>query len=77
MKTSKPKEIRQISENEFIAICQSSVTMAEAAVHLGLHFNTFKRYALKVGCYRPNQAGIGIRKNMPKIPIEDIIEKGL
>lgn len=47
--------------------------MSKAAAELGLHFNSFKKRALELKCYRPNQAGIGIRKNVPKIPIEDII----
>ncbi|MEM1327167.1 MAG: hypothetical protein AAGI23_14490 [Bacteroidota bacterium] len=47
--------------------------MSEAAAKLGLHFNSFKKRALELNCYSPNQAGIGIRKNMPKTPIEDII----
>lgn len=77
MKTNNTRRFRLISKEEFIKVCQSSGTMAEAAASIGLHFNTFKRYAVQFGCYRPNQAGIGIRKNMPKIPIEDIIEKSL
>ena len=51
--------------------------MSHAAAELGLHFNSFKKRALELNCYKPNQAGIGLRKNMPKVPIEDIIEKDL
>lgn len=49
--------------------------MAEAASKLGLHFNSFKKRALELDCYRPNQAGIGIRKNMPKISLSEIISE--
>lgn len=67
----------RITEEKFIEVCRNSKSMAEAAAELGLHFNSFKKRALELGCYAPNQAGIGIRKNAPKIPIWDIIEKNL
>jgi 5-methylcytosine-specific restriction endonuclease McrA len=38
--------------------------MAKAASTLGLHFNTFKKYALEYNCYKPNQAGRGIKKDI-------------
>ena len=40
--------------------------MAKAAAVLGLHFNTFKTYALKYGCYIPNQSGKGLKKDIKK-----------
>jgi 5-methylcytosine-specific restriction endonuclease McrA len=47
--------------------------MAQAASTLGLHFNTFKRYALKYNCYETNQSGKGIKKNIgPKVEIDKI-----
>jgi hypothetical protein len=53
---------KDIEENEFIRIVNESVTMAEASLKLGLHFNTFKRYAQKFGVYDPNQGGKGKNK---------------
>lgn len=67
----------RIGDKVFIQTCQSAPSMAQAASILGLHFNSFKKRALELGCYKPNQAGIGIRKNTPKIPIEEIIFKNL
>lgn len=47
--------------------------MAQAASVLGLHFNTFKRYAIKYDCYITNQSGKGIKKNIgPKVEIDKI-----
>ncbi len=66
----------RIDNQTFIEISNSSKSMAEAASKLKLHFNSFKKRALELGCYKPNQAGISIRKNVPKIPIEEIIVKG-
>jgi hypothetical protein len=59
----KPKDI---SRETFIEICNQQPTMAKAAVALGLHFNTFKKYAVEYGCYKPNQAGKGIKKDIKK-----------
>ena len=63
----------RIRADYFIKTCNSSSSMAVAAAKLSLHFNSFKKRALELNCYSPNQAGIGLRKNMPKIAIEDII----
>lgn len=67
----------RIDDSSFIQICKSSNSMAEAASRLGLHFNSFKKRAIELGCYHPNQAGIGLRKNMPKIPLKEIIHDNL
>ena len=51
--------------------------MALAASKLGLHFNTFKRYAVKFGCYKPNQGGKGLKKNINnpnKRDLRDILD---
>ncbi len=66
----------RIDDNRFIEICKSSKSMAEAASKLNLHFNSFKKRALELDCYQPNQSGIGTRKNSPKIPIDDIVVRG-
>lgn len=55
---------KTFSKEQFIKICIESESMAHAASKLGLHFNTFKKYALIYNCYIPNQAGKGIRKNI-------------
>lgn len=54
-----------IPKEEFIEVCEQNPTMARAAAELGLHFNTFRKYAKKYGCYEPNQSGKGTKKNMP------------
>jgi len=66
----------RINDDYFIKVCNESSTMAKAASKLKIHFNSFKKRALELNCYKPNQAGIGIRKDMPMIPIEEIIVKG-
>ena len=66
--------MKKIDEQEFITTCQNSLTMAEAARKLNMHFNTFKRYAVKFGCYSTNPSGKGTSKPRPrKISTEDIL----
>lgn len=67
--------MKQIDQPEFIRICTESDTMAIAARRLNMHFNTFKRYAEKFGCYVPNQGGRDTKKGprRDRIPTEDIL----
>jgi Zn finger protein HypA/HybF involved in hydrogenase expression len=60
------KKPSSIPKEEFIEVCKHNTTMAKAAAELGLHFNTFKIYAKKYDCYKPNQSGKGTKKNIPK-----------
>ena len=64
-----------IEKEKFIEVCNSSKSMAEASVKLGMHFNTFRKYALKYNCYRPNQPGKGIKKiGHPLYDLKDILD---
>ena len=57
---------KDIKKETFIEVCKNEMSMAKAASVLGLHFNTFKTYALKYDCYIPNQSGKGLKKNIKK-----------
>lgn len=48
-------------KEHFIQVCESSVSMADACRKLNLHFNTFKKLAVGLGCYNPNQSHTGIK----------------
>ncbi len=64
-----------IDKEKFIRICENSKTMSEASRKLNLHFNTFKRYALKFNCYIPNQGGKDTNKIASnKFSTKDILE---
>ena len=54
-----------IDREEFIKITMESETMSKAAAQLKMHFNTFKKYAVKFGVYNPNQGGKGTLKPIP------------
>jgi hypothetical protein len=66
----------KIDRDQFIETCNNSKTMAIASSELGLHFNTFKRYAEKLGCYNPNKGGKGTKKpwKLSEIKTQDIID---
>lgn len=49
-------------ENIFRDICKNSASMVRAAAKLGIHFNTFKRIAIKLNCYTPNIGLKGTKK---------------
>lgn len=68
----------RINDEYFINVTNSSLTMAKAAATLGIHFNSFKKRAIELNCYNPNQSGKGINKKSGRlIPIKDIIYDGL
>jgi hypothetical protein len=67
----------RIDDAKFIDACNSSLTMMEAAKKLNCHFNSFKRRAVKLGCYRKNQGSKGSSKpkveGKGKIPLSEIL----
>ncbi len=66
---------KNISKDQIVKVCNSSISMAHAAASLNIHFNTLKRLAILYGCYTPNQ-GLrgGIKKAPPKILLSEILE---
>ena len=57
---------QDIPKEMFIKVCNESVSMTRSAAKMGLHFNTFKKYALKYNCYKTNQSLKGASKNIPR-----------
>ena len=66
----------RINDDAFRKACNDAKSMAEAAVKLNLHFNSFKKRAIELNCYMPNQSGKGLKKASPRIPLKEIIELG-
>lgn len=66
----------RISDEHFIEVCQASKTMAEACKKLHVHYNSFRKRALDLGCFNPNQCGKGTNKSRTegKIPLSEILE---
>jgi len=61
-------------KEKMIELCNTAQSMAAAAEEMEMAPNTFRRHAMKLGCYKPNQAGIGVVKNRPrKWETEDIL----
>ena len=64
-----------MTDQEFIQICMYAESMRQASVLVGLAFNTFKRRAIKLNCFKPNQSGKGSTKTRPqKIKTIDILQ---
>lgn len=49
--------------SRIIEACENSLSMAEASSKLPMNFKTFKKLAVKLGVYAPNQPGKGKTKN--------------
>ncbi len=64
---------KYIDEEHFIQVCKKSQSATKAAAELGIAFSTFKRKAIKLGCYITNPSGKGTKKVMPAIPLQDIL----
>jgi 5-methylcytosine-specific restriction endonuclease McrA len=63
-----------LNDEEFIKICNESISMASACAVIGIQFSTFKRRAVKLGCYNTNQSGKGINKKFShRYELDDII----
>ena len=66
--------MNEFSNEEIIKAVNSSMTMAEAASKLNMHFNTFKKIAIELNCYKPNQGAKGTHKKASKeYLLEDIM----
>ena len=64
----------RFDKKKMIELCNNSPSMAAAAVEMEMAPNTLRRHAMKLGCYKPNQAGIGVVKNRPnRVATEDIL----
>lgn len=62
----------EINEKLFILTCKKSVTMNVARKKLNLPFTTFKRYATKFKCYKPNRGAKGTSKILKKL--DDVLK---
>ena len=67
--------MKQIDRENFIKVCQESDSMSSAARKLNMHFNTFKGYAIKFGCYKTNQSHKGkkLGPRNDRISTDDIL----
>ena len=65
----------RISDKLFVDTCENSQSMAKACAELNLHFNSFKKRAIELNCYKTNQSGVGLTKlaGSRKIPLGDIL----
>lgn len=64
----------KVTDKQIIDAAKAGRSMAHAASILGVHFNTFKTKAKRLGVYETNQCGKGIPKDTgKKIPLTEIL----
>lgn len=77
-KLYKYKNMSTMNEELIIECCKNCKSMAEAARKAKIPHMTFKRYAIKLGIYKPNTAGKGLIKpkqeGKDKFFLKDILE---
>ena len=68
----------KIDDQTIIDACNTSVSMSQACVKVGIHMNTFIRHAKRLGVYKPNMGLKGGKKPKKegngKIPLSEILE---
>lgn len=68
---------REGFKEKIIEAANNSQSMAQAAEKCGIKYDTFKKYAIEFGVFKPNPAGIGIEKDCSsriKCSTKDILE---
>lgn len=63
----------EINETLFKDVCNNAKSMGAACATLQMNWKTFRRYAIKFGCFKTNQSGKGQTKNRPSISIADVL----
>ena len=70
-----PNNAIKFDKEKMIELCNTALSLAAAAEEMEMAPNTFRRHAMKLGCYKPNQGGEGITKKRMrgKWKTEDIL----
>ncbi len=70
--------MKKIDKEYFIKVVNESLTMRQACITLNMQFSTFKRWAEKFNCYKPNQGAKGLKKSNPNYftenDLKDLLE---
>lgn len=61
-------------DSTIIEICSTAFTMSDASKQLSLTYNTFKRKALKLNCWKPNQGSKGKYKGPDKTTYNKLLD---
>ena len=66
----------RISDDVFIEVCKTSLTMNEASRKLGINYKTLRTRAKELNCFNINPSGKGTnKKGLFKYKTEDIFTK--
>ena len=63
-------------EQDFVQVCNSSLSMSQAAITLKMNYKTLCFHAKRLGCFKTNQSGKGLIKIQKEniITLSDIFE---
>jgi hypothetical protein len=68
----------KVDKQKIIDACNNASSMAEAGSQFDINFQTFRKYAKELGVWKPNQAGVGIKRpkgdGNGKFALSDILE---
>jgi len=67
----------KVTDIEIIEAANNSSSASAAAALLGIKYETYKKYATKLGVFKTNQSGKGTSKpikDLRKIPINEILD---
>ena len=69
--------MKKIDKEYFIKVVNESLTMRQACITLNMQFSTFKRWAEKFNCYKPNQGAKGLKKSNPNYFTENDLKRAM
>jgi 5-methylcytosine-specific restriction endonuclease McrA len=61
-------------ENKILMAANSTNSAAQAASLLGIKYDTYRKYAIKYGCFNTNQSGKGNTRFKKSILLSEILE---
>jgi 5-methylcytosine-specific restriction endonuclease McrA len=62
------------TDEEIIEAADTAASVTQAATSLGMQYGTFRKHAIRLGVFNPNQSGKGLTKNTPSIPLSEILD---
>ena len=75
-KVGKLTRSSQITDNEIVEAAIASTSMRAAARALKFKYDIFRKRAIELGCFKPNQSGKGVPEVNPpwnKVPLAEIL----
>ena len=66
-------KMKDLTKQQLQEAIDTTQSMSAAAAKLGIHYQTFRRRAIKFDLFETNQSGKGIKKKRNRIPLDEIL----